>query len=519
MIIIIHEDNKVISVQKQDSNNIELLESFAATKVSNTIFTLAKEYSEENIIWCAHVLSNDIDFFSVNSSLKNNLEMLSFSPQRNKIFDEVLEFVEFDSLLIHTNTSENRMQTWLMSESIGIMNAELINKFSALQGKFSFQMTLNAISKLGSPLGLLHYNEPSLYAGIIESSRDEDIDETLKFIASFYKRRWLFFIGIIFILKRSNNLYLVLKNLFTKKHKFGIDNFDDIRENMTKVSLTNEDNIDVLIPTLGRKEYLKDVLDDLSNQTKIPINVIIVEQHPDSTQESELDYITGQEWPFTIIHKYIHQLGACNARNIGLKQAKSKWLFMADDDIRLEKSTLADNIELMKSFAIESSIIGTYLPSQKNDIRTTTPYLFESFASGASIVERKYYSKLSYDMAYEFGYGEDRAYGNALRTLGCATVYSPLSSMLHLKAPVGGFRFKFKHPWTDDVIQPKPSPTIMYLYQNNMNSNQIFGYKVFLFASLVLKQKKINILRYKKEFLARWDRSIYYSKQYSKETK
>jgi hypothetical protein len=62
---------------------------------------------------------------------------------------------------------------------------------------------------------------------------------------------------------------------------------------------TSQVTIDVIIPTIGRKKFLYDVLKDLSVQTHLPKNAIIVEQNPTQGSQSELDFINNETWPFT----------------------------------------------------------------------------------------------------------------------------------------------------------------------------------------------------------------------------
>ena len=76
--------------------------------------------------------------------------------------------------------------------------------------------------------------------------------------------------------------------------------------------------IDVIIPTIGRSNYVHNVLKDLAQQTHLPKRVIIIEQHPDPASTSDLDFIYSKSWPFAIKHQFIHQTGACNARNLAL---------------------------------------------------------------------------------------------------------------------------------------------------------------------------------------------------------
>jgi GT2 family glycosyltransferase len=46
----------------------------------------------------------------------------------------------------------------------------------------------------------------------------------------------------------------------------------------SSLAVVGNKSIDVIIPTIGRKQYLYAVLQDLAQQTHLPVNVIIVEQ-------------------------------------------------------------------------------------------------------------------------------------------------------------------------------------------------------------------------------------------------
>ena len=64
-------------------------------------------------------------------------------------------------------------------------------------------------------------------------------------------------------------------------------------------------------------------------------------------------------------------------------------------------------------------------------------------------------------MGFEFGFGEDADFGMQLRNQGYDVLYLPEPEILHLKAPIGGFRTKPVLQWQNESIQPKPSPTVM----------------------------------------------------------
>src|SRR5690606_24379085 len=129
-------------------------------------------------------------------------------------------------------------------------------------------------------------------------------------------------------------------SLFKKKQfKRTIDLRFDIKRLKTDISLS-EETIDVIIPTLKRPEFVKQVLKDLKAQTYQHTRVIIIEQDPEENSISKLGSIHNKNWPFEIVHQFIHNTGACKARNIALQEVTSKWIFFADDDIRLSPEIL-----------------------------------------------------------------------------------------------------------------------------------------------------------------------------------
>jgi hypothetical protein len=74
------------------------------------------------------------------------------------------------------------------------------------------------------------------------------------------------------------------------------------------LAVVGNKSIDVIIPTIGRKQYLYAVLQDLAQQTHLPVNVIIVEQNPQE-DVSDLDFLINQTWP--LISDIIYPSNRC----------------------------------------------------------------------------------------------------------------------------------------------------------------------------------------------------------------
>lgn len=257
---------------------------------------------------------------------------------------------------------------------------------------------------------------------------------------------------------------------------------------------------------MGRASYLQDVLRDLSKQTHLPQKVIIVEQNADIDSISELDFLTEESWPFQIIHKFIHQTGACNARNIALSHTTADWVFFADDDIRFEAGLLLKGLKALQGLGVQCIAMSCL---QKEEQQTFTKIVqWSSFPSGAAIVSGTLSRKLNFNTAYEHGYGEDTDYGMQLRNAGADVIYHPEVALVHLKAPVGGFRKKIVKEWEKKEQRPKPSPTVMLYRLTHTTKKQLQGYKLRLFLRQLKRVPLVRKLSYFKAFKQQWNTSV-----------
>ena len=103
-----------------------------------------------------------------------------------------------------------------------------------------------------------------------------------------------------------------------------------------------------------------------------------------------------------------------------------------------------------------------------------------------------------------------------LRNLGQDVLYLPEPEILHLKAPVGGFRTQPILRWHNDLIQPKPSPTVMLYNILHNSKEQINSYKTTLFFKYYRLQKIKNPIRYYFYFKKQWEKSVFWANELNK---
>ncbi len=510
MILLVHNHKTVAEVLDVETNlSIEV--SFQ--KPIEELFRLAEDYSDSILVWCHESQKNNLDIVGIKSSFTLKNMMVSFS--NHHYLPEQIGYVDNSSFLkVNRNV---KYPTWLMSSNVGAIHASQLIKFKSLiLTNATLDYSLSSIAKLGMPNGLFCYSIPKLLKNnLLEEKQKKASRVTLfKFVKQHFKTRWVWLLLLNYVWHDKRiPLYSALRSLFYKKiaspETFELEPISDNVSNET-------DTIDIIIPTIGRKQYLHDVLKYLSVQTLMPNKVVIVEQNPDKSSASELDFIKTENWPFEIKHFFIHQTGACNARNMALKEVTSKFVYLADDDNEFGKNLLQDVVDTMNKYSLEA-VSMSYLQKDEKEL-FTKPIQWSAFGAGSSIIKSKYLEEVGFNMALEHGYGEDVEFGMQLRNQGADIIYFPDIKILHLKAPMGGFRTKFIHPWEQDVIQPKPSPTVMLNKLNNTTRHQFLGYKTILFFKFYNNQNIKNPITYYSKFKKQWKQSVYWANKLNQQS-
>jgi len=507
MIVVYHKNNQVVKTIR-DSEDL----MFSSNAVGSILLRLAKLYPNDLLVWCAIELKLYLNITAFDSIFHHHKIMTSYCTTLEGYLPEAIGYVE-ESPFIKINRNIS-FSTWRMSSDVGGIHASVLLQFErSLSFKGDFNYFLSSVAKVGMPEGLFCYSEPKLLLEneVVLSCKCSSSAKLFQFVKQHYRTRWAFllFFNLLVYEKKFPLFSLIRSLLFRNRNQFDIDfNSIEIQSSRKVVALGT---IYVIIPTIGRKNYLYDVLKDLAKQTHLPVHVIVVEQNPQEGRASELDYLKTECWPFEIKHIFTRQAGVCNARNLALNEVVSEWVFLADDDIRIETNFIHKtffNIEKFGSKIVSISCL------QKEDKRIFK-FFFQwgSFGSGCSFVNAGVLRDLKFNVGYEFGFGEDADFGMQLRNLGHDVLYLPEPEILHLKAPVGGFRTKPALLWDNYAIQPKPSPTVM-LYQILHNTKeQIRGYKSILFIKYYRLQNIKNPYRYYLNFKKQWKQSVFWANQ------
>lgn len=509
MIIAYHNAKNIVELANASAFSVDKVKGNSMAEV---LIQVAEAYPDEILIWCHQSLKEQLHISEIEQLFHHKKLLLSYNPSKIPYLNATIGYI--DTSHFAGINSDVSFATWQMSSAVGGMHAAvLLAVKDAISLDKDFDYFLCSLAKLAMPKGLLCYSEPRLlkqnpaFSSITRAS----MFTLFRFVKQHYRTRWIFFLLLnLFLYERKFPLLPFLFSLFYKnRSKLSID-LEAIKVESSK-KVVDQATVDVIIPTIGRKNYLHDVLKDFSKQTLLPNKIIIVEQNPDAGSTSELDYLSNEKWPFEIQHLFIHQAGACNARNLALNQTQSEWVFLADDDNRFGATLLSDIFSKIKQYG--NLVVTTAYP-QKNEIKKYTQVIqWPTFGAGNSFVRRDLLEQVRFNNGFEFGYGEDGDFGMQLRHQGQDVLYLPEPSILHLKAPVGGFRTKPTLQWQKDDIQPKPSPTIMLYQLLHHTPAQTNSYKTTLFFKYYRLQKIKNPIRYYYNFQKQWERSVFWANE------
>ena len=508
MIFLKHNGKKTVAVLKEGR---PLKLEFKNQAVSAACFLLAETFPDETLVWFHEGVASNLNIeFLENSS--SELEMWSYAANRPLVIAEEMGYV--DQSVFFRIQSNVKYPTWLMSGSVGSISCKTLNHFrSFLPTYASFDLFLCVLARVGMAKGLRAYSEPRLIKRTDDSgiSFSKSTNATYSAIGALFGKKWLLLFELQRLLySRKINPIQLAKTYLTKSLSYTeIPNLeiDDANRSEAESMLS----FDIVIPTLGRKEVLKQTLEDLADQSLLPQCVIIIEQNPNIASESELDYLHNGNWPFQIKHTFTNQTGACNARNLALNQVEADWVFLADDDLRISQDFLRSanafiQNEKPQAFTVSCLQIGEVEQEQ-------TIIQWPAFGSGCSFVKASALKFIRFDMALEHGFGEDADFGMQLRKSGTDVLYNPFLKLIHLKASSGGFRKPIENPWDSENPSPKPAPTVLASILKHATPSQIKGYKTLLFLKFYRLQQIKSPFTYFRQMQQRWNISLFWAKK------
>lgn len=264
--------------------------------------------------------------------------------------------------------------------------------------------------------------------------------------------------------------------------------------------------ISIIIATKDRPDFIKDLLFDISNQSKKIFEVIISDQ---SENFIELKNIFN----FNLIHFQNKGNGPCCSRNEAISKSNGEILVFIDDDSRIEKNFIEEitfpilnNISDTCAGAICDSH-GNYkfikkeknslndpfhwiIPFTKNPNHPFTQYC-SSAPAGCLAIKKEVFIEIGlFDEFFDpNGAGEDRELALRLILNGFSIYYNGKAKLFHFAASSGGRRQQGSTPLYFQI-------NIGYIIYKHLGKSEFSAYKKKVILWRLTKILKMKSPRY-----------------------
>jgi glycosyltransferase involved in cell wall biosynthesis len=290
------------------------------------------------------------------------------------------------------------------------------------------------------------------------------VEDEYRFIKKYFNPIWSFYILIVRIFS--------FRNPFVEMYSFGkswkvrrTNIFNNPKpqpgyESFQSALMAQAPLVSVIIPTLNRQVYLKDVLADLAAQEYKNFEVIIVDQN------EKLDDAFYSNWPFALHAIHQKEKALWLARNTAVRMAKGDYLLLFDDDSRVAPGWIGHHIKCIDYFqcqlsaGVSISVVGASVPQSYSYFRWA-----DQLDTGNVMIKKEVFKKIGlFDRQFERQRMGDGEFGLRAFLAGFQSVSNPHADRLHLKVETGGLRQMGS--WDGfrptNWFAPRPIPSVLY---------------------------------------------------------
>lgn len=292
------------------------------------------------------------------------------------------------------------------------------------------------------------------------------VEDEYRFIRKYYSPVWCSYILALRLLGLKNPIkeiggYLKCRNV--KRNNI----YANPLPAKTKSSYNEIENarykVSIIIPTLNRYQYLKDVLDDIDKQTYQNFEVIVVDQ----SEPFQADFYKQWSYDMKVIPQQEKALWL--ARNTAIKMASGNLILLFDDDSRVEADWIDQHIRCLFDYnadissGVSISKVGDKVPEHYKYFRWS-----DQVDTGNVMVRKYVFEELGlFDRQFEKQRMGDGEFGLRAYLAGYKNISNPLAQRLHLKVGEGGLRQMGS--WdafrTKNLTDPRPIPSVLYLFR------------------------------------------------------
>ncbi len=345
----------------------------------------------------------------------------------------------------------------------------------------SIQSQLQADTDFESPIATAYdLSWQALHKGYIGSAATYDHFEQLpivdnyRFVRSYFHSAWVHYVLAVRLLTFKNPITEIAgwyQSRHTKRSAYlqtpkVYHDFHDFESEL----VTSHPKVSIIIPTLNRYRYLKDVLKDLEAQAYHNFEVIVMDQsQPFQKEFYEVFRLDLQ------VH-YQEEKALWLARNTAIRNSVGDYILLFDDDSRVSPDWIGNHLKCLDYFkadlssGVSISKVGAKIPAHYSFFR-----LSDQLDTGNVLLKKDVFKAIGlFDRQFEKQRMGDGEFGLRAYLEGFKNVSNPFAKRLHLKVDSGGLREMGS--WdafrTGSFFDPRPIPSVLYFFRCYFGTTQ-----------------------------------------------
>lgn len=298
------------------------------------------------------------------------------------------------------------------------------------------------------------------------------LKDEYRFIRKNFHSAWVFFVFLLRIISFHNPFKELKAWVGTRGVNQKKKSHDSIKHkewDLFKSQLIDTNPfVSVIIPTLNRYKYLKDVLKDLEAQDYSNFEVIVVDQSDIFNKNFYEDF----NLDFQIINQKDKALWL--ARNTAIKTSKGEFIALSEDDVRIRPDWIRMHLKCVDFFNAKISA-GVFYPEGQQIPKSRSFFAVASqFATGNAMLHKTVFKHVGlFDRQFEKQRMGDGEFGMRLYLEGLKSISNPLASCIDVKAGTGGLREMGS--WDafrpSNFFAPRPIPSVLYYFRKYYGNN------------------------------------------------
>ncbi len=306
---------------------------------------------------------------------------------------------------------------------------------------------------------------------IFQNSVVDAVSDNYRFIFRHFgkaKALYVLFWRIISFKNPIREIYSFLKNRESKV----LLTYIEPELNLILQEITMEPIVSVIIPTLNRYEYLKDVLADLEKQTYKNFDVWICDQ----TDDYQSEFYQGWDLKLNVFQQ--EKKALWRARNECIRKSDGDLLLFFDDDSRVEPNWIEEHLKIVSPRTISAGVTDTVVGGGKG-IKAGIYHLSDSLDTGNVMIDRGVFEIAGFfDEKFEKLRMGDGECGLRCLLNGFSIISNPHAVRVHLKGESGGLRQMGAWDAIHSIglFKPRPIPSSLYLARKHFDNETALIY-------------------------------------------